>query len=225
MKRIFFNLLRKNRWLLKKIIRFFLKLYNTCYKYITIFSSLNEKEELHPKHRIMKYHQWFVDNIKRGWIVLDIGCGNGALSYDLATKKAKKVIGIDINKKNIDIAIKTFKSDNIKYLCTDINTYQFTTIKKFHCVILSNVLEHIKNRVKILKKASQLSKMILIRVPMINRDWITLYKREMNVEWRLDQTHYIEYTLEEFQNEIKKAGLKIKSYKIQWGELYAIVVK
>jgi len=39
---------------------------------------------------------------------------------------------------------------------------------------------------------------------MINRDWITLYKKELGVEWRLDKTHYIEYTLESFEKELEK---------------------
>ena len=39
---------------------------------------------------------------------------------------------------------------------------------------------------------------------MINRDWITLYKKELGIEWRLDKTHYIEYTLESFKEELEK---------------------
>jgi len=69
---------------------------------------------------------------------------------------------------------------------------------------LSNILEHIENRVKFLNKIKNLAPKILIRVPMINRDWITLYKKELGVEWRLDKTHYIEYTLESFEKELEK---------------------
>lgn len=43
---------------------------------------------------------------------------------------------------------------------------------------------------------------------MINRDWITLYKKELGVEWRLDPTHCTEYTLESLKEELQKAGLK-----------------
>jgi len=36
----------------------------------------------------MNYHKFFLDNINQGDVVLDIGCGNGALSFDIA-KRAK----------------------------------------------------------------------------------------------------------------------------------------
>ena len=58
---------------------------------------------------------------------------------------------------------------------------------------------------------------------MINRDWITLYKKELGVEYRLDKTHYIEYTLESFKKELEKAELKIQNYSIQFGEIWTIV--
>jgi len=46
---------------------------------------------------------------------LDIGCGNGSLTYDLA-KKARKVVAIDFNRKSIQNAIKRFNKDNIRYI-------------------------------------------------------------------------------------------------------------
>ena len=86
----------------KILIKFALKLHNFSYK---LASRLAIKVEggLHPKHRLMNYHKFFVDNIEASDTVLDIGCGNGALAYDVA-KKAKKVVGIDLNKENIKIA-------------------------------------------------------------------------------------------------------------------------
>lgn len=60
---------------------------------------------------------------------------------------------------------------------------------------------------------------------MFNRDWITLYKKELGIEWRLDKTHYVEYTMETFQDEMKNAGLKIESHEIKFGEIYALCRK
>lgn len=58
---------------------------------------------------------------------------------------------------------------------------------------------------------------------MFNRDWITPYKKEMGVEWRLDNTHCIEYTKDGFYEEIEKVGMAIKEVEITWGEIYAVV--
>lgn len=57
-------------------------------------------EGVHTKHRHTGYHDFFIKRIHHGEKVLDIGCGNGALSYDLALTGAH-VVGMDINYDNI----------------------------------------------------------------------------------------------------------------------------
>ena len=209
----------KNK-ILVLIIKIALKLHSFCYRLVGWLGKKIEKQAIHPKHRIMDYHQFFIDNISKNDIVLDIGCGNGALTYDLA-KKVKEVIGIDIEEKNIKFANKNYKRENLKFIIGDSTKYKFN--KKFDVIILSNVLEHIENRTEFLRKIRNLAPKFLIRVPMINRDWLVLYKKEMDLEWRADKTHYIEYTLESFQEELQKANLKIDKFSIQFGEIWSVV--
>lgn len=204
-------------WLLK----LFLGLDNYCYKLISKLAIL-ENNGIHPKHRIMNYHQFFVDNIKKGDRILDVGCGNGAVAYDLS-RKAESVLGIDINEENINYAKKNYQSDNLNFIIGDATKYRFKG--NFDVIILSNVLEHIKNRVIFLKRIKRLAPKILIRVPTIDRDWLVLYKKEKGVEYRLDKTHFTEYTIESFEKEIKEADLKIESCSIQFGEIWAIIKK
>ena len=175
---------------------------------------------LHPKHRIMDYHKFFVDNISSGDSVVDIGCGNGALACDLAGK-ANKVLGIDINSQNIARADKCFCGDNVKYIIEDAVKYDFT--ETFDVAVLSNVLEHIADRESLLKKIQDLTPKILIRVPLLDRDWLVLYKKELGLEYRLDKTHEIEYTEKTFLNEMDKAGLKVDNLEVRFGEIYAVV--
>ena len=198
--------------------KFALKLHNLSYKLATRLA-IRAENGLHPKHRLMNYHQFFLDNINSGDIVLDVGCGNGALAYDLA-QKAKRVVGIDLSPENIKIAKKKYSAPNIDYQVGDAT--RDLSDEKFDVIILSNVLEHIENRIEFLKKIKALSPKILIRVPMINRDWITLYKRELGIDWRLDKTHFIEYTLDSFRVEIQKSGLNLAKYSIQFGEIWAM---
>jgi len=162
----------------KILTKLALRLHNFSYKLATKFA-IKAEGGLHPKHRIMNYHKFFVDNINSKDKVLDIGCGNGALTFEVA-KKAKKVIGIDLDKKNIKIAKKKYWDPNIKYLVGDAT--KDLPNQKLDAIILSNVLEHIQDRVEFLNKIKNLTPKILIRVPMINRDWITLYKKELGVE-------------------------------------------
>jgi len=203
----------------KILAKLALKLDNFSYRLATRLS-IKYEDGLHPKHRLMKYHQFFVDNIEPGETILDIGCGNGALAHDVA-KKAEKVVGIDLNPNNIKLATAKYSAPNIEYIIGDATTD--LPDQKFNTIILSNVLEHIKDRAEFLNKIKKLAPKLLIRVPMIDREWLALYKKEMGVEWRLDQTHYTEYTLEAFKEEIHKAGLKIDKFSIQFGEIWAVV--
>jgi len=201
----------------KIILKFFLRLDNFCYRIISVLA-IKVNKGIHPKHRIINYHQFFLDNIKAGDMVLDIGCGSGELSFDLA-KKASKVIGIDLNKQYLEKAKKKNKAQNIKYVLGDATNYIFN--EKFDIVVLSNVLEHIENRKEFLLKIKGLAVKILIRAPLLTRDWLSVYKKEIGVEPRLDKTHFIEYTKEGFIEEIKEAGLAIEELSINFGEIYA----
>lgn len=203
----------------KILVKFALKLHNLSYKLSTKFA-IKAESGLHPKHRIMDYHRFFIDNINVEDMVLDIGCGNGFLTYDVA-EKTKKVLGIDISSENIERAKKTYNRPNLNFIVGDATKYNFS--ERFDTIILSNILEHIENRIAFLRKIKNLTPKILVRVPMINRDWITLYKKELGVEYKLDKTHFIEYTLASFQEELQKAGLKIQSYSIQFGEIWAVI--
>ena len=203
----------------KILAKFTLRIHNFSYKAVARFA-IKAENGLHPKHRLTRYHQFFINNVFPSDVILDIGCGNGALSYDVA-KKAKKVVGIDISKQSVEIAEKKYSAPNIEYRVGDVT--KDLPNQRFDVIILSNVLEHIEYRVGFLNKIKNLAPKILIRVPIIDRDWITLYKKELGIEWRLDETHYIEYTLKGFQQELQKAGLKIERFSVQFGEIWAVV--
>ena len=96
----------------------------------------------------------------------------------------------------------------------------------FDVVILSNVLEHLQGRPMFLNHVREAlkPKRFLIRVPVFERDWRVPLKRELGVEYRLDTTHEIEYTLESFTQEMEKAGLKITHQEVRWSEIWGEVV-
>lgn len=208
---------------MKKIYKFLLicvlKFSNFLYKLIS-FLSIKTEGGIHPKHRLLGYHEFFTNNILGTDSVLDIGCGNGALSYDIAGK-AKFVVGIDIEQKNIKEAIKRHSRPNLKYVVGDAT--KDLSGEKFDVITLSNVLEHIEHRVLFLKGIKGLSAKYLIRVPTFDRDWIPLYKKELGLEWRLDLTHFTEFTKKTFYKEIEEAGYSIESFSVQFGEIWAVV--
>lgn len=210
-----------NGSLVRLMLKFLMRLDNFCYRNISRFAMIAEGG-IHPKHRLMNYHRFFVDNISSQDVVLDIGCGNGFLSYDVAGK-ARSVTAVDLSPANIELAKKSFNKENIEYICGDACQIDFTD--KFDVIILSNVLEHIEDRHNFLSKIRNLADRFLVRVPLIDREWLTYYKRELGVEYRLDATHRIEYTTASFLEELGQAGMRIKTTSVQFGEIWAVVGK
>lgn len=177
---------------------------------------------VHSKHRHMKYHDFFTQRIEEDDSVLDIGCGNGAVAYDVA-KVASRVLGIDIDEGNINLALQRYQFPHLDFLVGD--ALEALPDETFSVVILSNVLEHLPERPAFLRRIQETlqPERFLIRVPLFERDWRVPLKKELGVEWRLDRTHEIEYTLESFEYEISAAGLKPDHLEIRWGEIWSQV--
>lgn len=80
--------------------------------------------------------------------ILDLGCGHGALSIDIAIRGANKVVGIDLNRSWID-----FANDNLKNNYPNlIRTVSFTSVElryleenNFDIIISKASFEHIIN--------------------------------------------------------------------------------
>jgi SAM-dependent methyltransferase len=222
MKKKIITTVSGSEFLRKKFLAFSLWLNNFSYSLIKAF--VVPQGGVHPKHEIMNYHKFFVDNVGVGDKVLDIGCGNGAVAYDIAGKAAR-VIGIDIAEKNIKTAKGKFFRENLEFIAGDCLLFDFSRlgVGKFDKIVLSNVLEHIEGRTEFLRKLHKLSEMILLRVPLITRDWLAVYKRERGYKYKLSADHKIEYTEEILKNELEQSGWKIEKYSVNFGEIWAVI--
>lgn len=179
---------------------------------------------IHTKHKHIKYHDFFVKNIKPNEKVLDIGSGNGFLSYDIVTKvKGAKVTGIELNEKNVKFARNNYKHENLNFIKGDASKNNIPE-EQYDVIILSNFLEHIEKRVEFLEILSRRFKpqRLIIRVPVFERDWRVPLKKELGVDYRLDTTHFIEYTKESFTDELNKAGLMVARLECRWGEIWCV---
>jgi hypothetical protein len=212
----------------KFYIRPILKMHNLMYRLATKVSSIVSSDGLHPKHKILKYKEWFSQYVNLSDVVLDIGSNTGELPVFLSNK-TKYVYGIEIIERLHNKALERDKIPNLEFILGDATNYDYSNIKPISVVTLSNVLEHIEHRVDFLKMIIKNTPWVdgknmkfLIRVPMMNRDWITIYKKNMNVEWRLDLTHFIEYTMESFSDELNQVGITIIESDVRYGEIYAV---
>jgi SAM-dependent methyltransferase len=176
---------------------------------------------LHPKHRLTGYHDFFVKRISAGDRVLDVGCRTGEVAYEIADRTGAKVTGIDIDAQSLEEGRERNKHPNLELMEGDVFTWRPN--HSFDVVVMSNVLEHLKDRPHLLESLQERSgaKRFLIRVPLFERDWRAGLKRELGTEWRLDDTHETEYTLESFRKEMGEAKLLITHLEVRWGEIWA----
>ncbi len=174
----------------------------------------------HPKRRLTGYHDFFLARVEPGQRVVDIGCGDGALAHALARERGARVTGIDADPAAIRAARAAGADGRLTFIEAEADGLP---AEPFDVVIMSNVLEHLDERPRFLRAALERTRAgkVLLRVPLFERDWRVPVKRELGVDFRLDPTHRIEYTLEEFEAEMAAAGLVIEERQLRWGEIWA----
>ncbi len=89
-------------------------------------------------------------------------------------------LGIDINKESIKFALRKHNNHNIEYIVGDATIYNFK--ESFDYIILSNVLEHIKNRKEFLKTRANYYK-----IRGLDHDGLPIKDKakELGLEWKI----------------------------------------
>jgi 2-polyprenyl-3-methyl-5-hydroxy-6-metoxy-1,4-benzoquinol methylase len=207
----------------KNALRYLLNLDSLVYQ-LSGFISIKYNGGRHVKHRLTGYHDFFVNRIRSGERILDIGCGRGEVAYEIVSRTEAHVVGIDNNEQWLNDAKQNYQHPNLKFILEDAEKF-FTHIN-FDTVILSNVLEHIKRRISFLQNINKHIQpaRFLIRVPMFDRDWRVPLKKELGLPYLLDPTHFIEYTQESFEKELAESELSVSHLEIHWGEIWSEVV-
>lgn len=165
----------------------------------------------HPKHIFDSYHSFFIENIEKDDAVLDIGCGSGYLTKAIG-KKCKMVVGVDKSPSLIQKAKKYNALPNISYICKDIFAFEF---QKFDVVTMSNVLEHLKNDEKLLSLLHEHTDKLLIRVPTY-RNWYSLVKKDLGMNYYSDSSHFREYTTETIKKVLSVTNWRIYRLEFKW---------
>jgi SAM-dependent methyltransferase len=178
---------------------------------------------VHVKHRLMQYHDFFVDRVRKGERVLDIGCGYGAVAHSITTRSEASVVGLDSDPANIAKAKTLFAHERLDFVVGE--APRDVPTSRFDVVVISNVLEHVERRVDFLRdvQARVGASRWLVRVPMFNRDWRPSLRQELGLFPYCDPTHVTEYTREGFEREMAEAGFSARHLQVNWGEIWAEV--
>lgn len=178
---------------------------------------------VHAKHRLTKYHDFFVERVHPDERVMDIGCGYGAVAHSVASRAGAVVVGVDLEPGTIAKARALFDHPSLSF--TEGTAPRDLPPGRFDVVIASNVLEHVDDRLAFLAEVQQRSmpSRWLIRVPMSDRDWRVPLRKELGLVSFSDPTHFTEYTRDSFEREMDAAGFVIAHLQINWGEIWAEV--
>jgi SAM-dependent methyltransferase len=200
----------------QKAMRQLLEVYQDAY-YGVDFGAIDYDDGIHAKHRLTRYHDFFVERVRAGERVLDVGCGKGELAYDIAERAGATVLAVDASPWMLKFARERFSHPRVSYIQAD--AVEFTPEEQVDVAILSNVLEHIGARVDLLRALRDRAgaSRLLIRVPVLDRDWIVPLRRELGLEHFSDPEHKIEYDAERLRSELGEAGWEMGEPRFVWG--------
>ena len=203
----------------RRAMRQLLQLYGDAYEGADL-GAIAYDEGVHAKHRLMRYHDFFVDRVHEGERVLDVGCGKGELAYDLAERGGATVVAIDASPWMLEFARARFTHPRVTYVQAD--AVDYAPDKRVDLAVLSNVLEHIDRRAELLRSLRERAgaTRLLIRVPVLERDWTVPLRQEVGLPHFSDPEHKLEYDAELLRNELGEAGWTMGDPILRWGEIW-----
>jgi SAM-dependent methyltransferase len=161
---------------------------------------------VHAKHRLTAYHDFFVERVRPGERVLDVGCGKGELARDLAERAGATVVAVDASPWMLEFARTRSAHPRISYVQAD--AVGFVPGEPVDVAVLSNVLEHIEARQELLRSLRERAgaRRLLVRVPVLERDWTVPLRRELGLPHFSDREHQVEYDPALLRRELAEAG-------------------
>ncbi len=174
-------------------------------------SQYNFKRDMYSSHmRIIKFLRSL--NSRSKLTVLDVGCSKGYIGKNLSGSNFT-FYGIDINTNDAKIASKYYKE--VKIVDLDVDKVSYPP-KFFDAIILADVIEHLKNSLKItssLKPFLKKEGVIILSTVNIANLYIRLRllfgKFDYQEKGILDKTHLKIFTLKTFRNLATESGLTV----------------
>jgi methionine biosynthesis protein MetW len=166
-----------------------------------------------------KNNSWSMvyDLVPEGEKVLDIGCSSGNFGAELIKQKSCVVDGVDIDKKDIELARKKLRNAWVVDLEQD--NLNFTN-ETYDALIMMDVIEHLKEPHKVLinlKKFLKPGGRLLFSVPNMSHISVRLDLLHGRFDYRqtgvLDDTHLHFYTEKYLRHVFKSAQYKVTKFE------------
>jgi len=141
--------------------------------------------------------------------VLDLGCGFGEISGELA-KICSEVVGIDKNASKIQVACNKYAGANVTFICDDALKYLKSNSQKFDVLILSHILEHLDEPYNLLNEFKEYFDYIYIEVPDFESSYFSIVKEKFNMQINYtDEDHIYEFDRDGMSELLNSLNLQI----------------
>lgn len=151
--------------------------------------------------------------IPEGSRVLDVGCSSGHLGEELRKQKKAYVVGIDINKEDINEAKKILDEAYV----VDLENDDLKKLGSFDYIIMADVIEHLVDPVSVLIKLKELFKdkgEFVFSIPNMANVTTRIELLKGRFEYKdfgvLDRTHLHFYDYNEVERVFNDAGYTVK---------------
>jgi len=194
----------------KSLLREFLLTDHTTRRQFLARFSTEVFDGVHPKNIFHYRHEFFLDNVEKDEVVVDIACGTGKILFEIS-KSIEKGIGIDIDSRNLDICKNRHNAPNLKFIEADVLNVDYAKMvcaEGITTAILSHILEHIDD-VPLFLAQLNISK-LLICVPSVE-NWLCQLRIYLGLPYLTDSTHYREYSRDMLVTHLSSAGYRIRS--------------
>lgn len=166
---------------------------------------------VHPKHLSdAPWHHWYVEHLKPGDLVLDLGCSNGAHAL-AAARCVRQVVGVDYDRVALSVAADSARRaarGNLCLFAVDLTGRLPFRDSSFDAVLFLDVIEHLEPRRHVLDEIARVLRpdgRLLVSAPNRETSWRRRL-REAGLFAYSDPDHKIEYTETEFLAELRAGG-------------------
>ncbi|MBU1085219.1 MAG: class I SAM-dependent methyltransferase [Candidatus Beckwithbacteria bacterium] len=174
----------------------------------SFLSKINDLEKAYEQKQRLRELRRVIG--KKGFSLLDLGCGDGKL-VKMACGQGIKAVGVD-KKQGQNI-------ENYKPACAGKVPYLVNVVSMYH------VLEHLDKPVEVLKKVKGWLKpggMVAIEVPLVGNFSEKWLGKDYLAYW--DKTHVNFWTKREFLEVVERAGYKVIKKGMVWHQVFFHVI-
>lgn len=157
--------------------------------------------------------------LSEDYLVLDIGCSTGELTY-MISQKVKKITGIDHDILSIEQAKRNYNGTNISFIHGDAQQYLLNIPLKYDIIILSHIIEHIDHPEIFLEMLIPNTSYFYIEVPDFERTFHNIYRKDIGSKLiHSDNDHVAEFDRNELEEIFNNINLTIVCNEFKFGVL------